>query len=101
MALGSTSTDEEIEAQWDDNVDYDLVGSLPKCRLFVAAGRLLLRRLADETQGYAGARIRADRTVMERQLSQAENWLRANDPTGGRPVGANTNVTGLSLEGFR
>lgn len=101
MALGSASTLEQIEAQYDDNASYDLNGSIASCKLFIEAARLLLRRQADEIQGGGGSRVRQDRTVLERALDAAQRWWMASDPSAGRTGGASNAVSEISFEEFR
>jgi len=76
MSLTSASTLAQIEAEYDDCADYDLVGSVERCKLFIHAARLLLRRRKDEIET-GGNRVQEDRQRIERQLERAENWLGA------------------------
>ena len=101
MALTSASTLAEVQAQYDDNVSYDLNGSVASCKLFIEAARLLLRRLVDETQAGGGARIRQERAVIERELASAKNWWMSSDPNAGTAGGASNGVREISFEEFR
>ena len=102
MALTSASTLTEVQAQYDDNVSYDLNGSVSSCKLFIEAARLLLRRLVDETQGASGARVRQERAVIQAELAAAKTWWSSNAPNAGTVSGeASTGVKELSFEEFR
>lgn len=101
MALTSASTLTEVQAQYDNNVSYDLNGSVSSCKLFIEAARLLLRRLVDETQGAGGTRVRQDRSVLQTELAAAKNWWMSNDPNAGWVSGASNGVKELSFEEFR
>lgn len=99
MALTSASTLAEVQAQYDDNVSYDLNGSVSSCKLFIEAGRILLRRLADETQGASGARVRQERAVIQSQLADATRWWMSNDSSAA--ISGGNGVKELSFEEFR
>lgn len=101
MALTSASTLTEVQAQYDNNVSYDLNGSVSSCKLFIEAARLLLRRLVDETQGAGGARVRQERAVIQAELAAAKSWWMSNDPNAGTVSGASNGVKELSFEEFR
>lgn len=101
MALTSASTLAEVQAQYDNNVSYDLNGSVSSCKLFIEAARLLLRRLSDEVQAGGGARIRQERAVIERELASAKNWWMSNDSSAGTVAGASNGVREMSFEEFR
>jgi len=78
MSLDSNSTLTEIKAAYDDNADYDLVGSVTKCKTFIHAVRLLMRRMAEEVQ-HGNERIRDDYRKLQAELQEAKAWLAAND----------------------
>lgn len=101
MALTSASTLAEVQAQYDDNVAYDLNGSVSSCKSFIEAGRMLLRRLVDETQGANGARVRQERAVIAEQLAAAQRWWMANDANAGVVSGRSNGVREISFEEFR
>ena len=94
----SGSTDVEVFAAYEDNATYDLEASATKCRQFICACRvLLLRRPATVAQG--GTSVSEAPELIQTQLSQAEEWLAANDST------ASTRATGAvryyGVEAFR
>lgn len=101
MALTSASTLADVQAQYDDNVSYDLNGSVSSCKLFIEAARILLRRMADETQASGGARVRQERTVIAAQLADAQRWWMSNDPNAGVVSGGGNGVKELSFKEFR
>lgn len=101
MALTSSSTLAEAQAQYDDNVSYDLNRSVSSCKLFIEACRILLRRMVDETQGAGGARVRQERAVIQSELAAATRWWMSSDPNAGALSGASNGVKELSFEEFR
>lgn len=78
MPLTADSTLAEIHAQYDDNADYDLTGSVSKAKLFIHACRLLLRRLTDSaSKDGESFSVRYER--IQKQLDEALSWWHAND----------------------
>ena len=92
-SLSASSSLTEVKAAYDDNLDYDLVGSVEKAKNFIQAARMLLRRMAEEVaHGDDYRKIAAE-------LDKAENWWRASDATAAAAaIGA---VRHFSLEQFR
>ena len=78
MAEDSSSTFAEVEAAYDDNAGYDVNGSVEECKLFIVAGRILLRRLNEQTkQGDDEARKRTK--AIQDAVDEALKWWKAND----------------------
>lgn len=101
MALTDASTLPEVNAQYENNCSYDLNRSVSECRLFIQAARILLRRMADETQASGGARVRQERTVIVSRLEAAERWWMSNDRNAGVVSGGSNGVKELSFQEFR
>jgi len=80
MALSSSSTLAEIQAQYDDNADYDVEGSTAKAKLFIEACRMLLRRMMEEVRK-GGSSVRDAYQKIENQLDMAIEWWQENDTT--------------------
>jgi hypothetical protein len=100
MAVDSSSTLAEVEAAYDDNASYDANGSAAQCRAFMAAVRILLRRLPTE-QGTRENNARWDMTLLSKELARAQEWLDANTgPTSG-VTGTSSRVTRGSFTNFR
>ena len=78
MAISSSSTLTEIQAQMDDNCDYDLESSVAKVKLFIHACRMKLARLADEVE-HAGERVKQEYRRLAELLGAAVRWWRSND----------------------
>ena len=57
MAPTSTSTFAEVAAQYDDNADYDLNGSVSQAKLFIHAARILIRRRPTYAAGEGGQSV--------------------------------------------
>ena len=97
MAISSSSTDAEVKAQYDDNCDYDLVGSVSKCKLFIHAARIMKRKPI-YVMGEGGQAIQYKHDPEE--LRKAESWLAANDRTSTSGVGAGS-VRAYSMRNLR
>lgn len=76
MAVTSASTLAAVEAQFDDNADYDIEGSAAKAKLFIQAGRILLRRYRSSAS-QRGTTFSRDMGALEAQLDAAVTWYRA------------------------
>jgi len=79
MTLTSTSTRPEIKAAYLDNLDYDISGSITKCKACIQALRYLIHITADEVE-QSGERIKTTYEKYAAALAKAEKWLAANDP---------------------
>lgn len=99
MTLSSASTWGEVVAAYENNCDYDLDGSVAKCRLFIKAGRILQRRSAEETQTSNNERIRDDYRKIQAELDRALTWLKATDDSVDTLVEGD--VSFLDLSDFR
>lgn len=78
MAVTSSSTIAQIEADILDNGDYDLVGSTSKAKLFVHACRAWLVK-QPQFSGHAGAVLSYSMDQIREMLQTALNWLRGRD----------------------
>lgn len=81
MPVSASSTYAEVAAQFDDNASYDLNSSVEQCKLFIAAGRILLRRTPQETEAGDRNRVRHDLVSIRQMLADAKSWLKANEST--------------------
>jgi len=77
MALSSTSTLAEVEAQYDDNADYAEVESVAKAKLYIHACRILLRRYRSSQSGGRVSQSR-DLVGLREDLREAERWQRVH-----------------------
>ena len=98
LALNSTSTLAAVTAAYDDNVDYDLSDSVVKCKDFIQACRILLRRQADESQ-HGDSSVRDEYRKIEARLEQAEAWWATNDSSAATRFAGSVKYP--SFEGFR
>ncbi|HYE19923.1 MAG TPA: hypothetical protein VEA69_15850 [Tepidisphaeraceae bacterium] len=94
MSLSSASTDAQVVAAYDDNAGYDVDGSVAKCRLFIEACRIILRR-RPVSQG--GGRTIQYETIRE-ELSAAKEWLQNHSTDSGD---SGPRVTRVSFNNFR
>lgn len=100
MSLTSASTLTQVLAAYEDNADYDLVGSATKARDFVQACRILLIRLpAGGSSGATSTTLAGNLTEIRTAMQRAEQWLASNGgTTSGR---GGPNVKRASFEDFR
>lgn len=83
MPLSSSSTDAEVYASYDDNASFREGGSAAKCRAFITACRILLRRRPSQASLGSRHSVSFDARAMAEQLRQAEQWLAVNGASGG------------------
>jgi len=96
--LSSSSTLTEIQAAYDDNASYLEDGSTAKCKAFITAVRLLIRRTAQQvSNSAASSSITIDINQYREELRDARKWLAAN---GGQTAGG-SGTKYLSIESFR
>ena len=91
MAIDSTSTDAEVWAAYDDNASYEEDASPTKCRAFITACRVILRRRpATASRGTAGGGSQAmSYESIKSELDSARDWLQSHPDTvanGGRAM---------------
>jgi hypothetical protein len=78
MPLSSSSTLAEVEAAYDDNASFEEDRDVTKCRAFMTAVRILLRRNPEEAgTRESNAKFRMD--LLADELKRAQQWLAAND----------------------
>lgn len=83
--IDSNSTRAEVEAAYLDNADYEERGSVTKANTFVTACRhLMLRR--PRSAGHGNARVDLAPELIERQMTDAQTWIGANNTSGGGAV---------------
>lgn len=90
---------EQIVNDIQSNVDYDIEGSIPKCRAFVSACRKFLALGLVEAESVNDHNVRLNPSVIQRQLDDAIKWLTANGGMSGQ--GPTTGYTKLDLQDFR
>ncbi len=100
MPISSTSTLAEVEAAYDDNASYEEDSSIPKCRAFQTAIRILLRRLPTES-GTRETNARWDMALLSKELERAQCWQAANDDGTSDNSNAAPYVKRVSFENFR
>lgn len=77
-SLDSQSTNAEVWSSYDDNASYEEDQSAPKCRAFITAATILLRRRPSESI-VDGNKQAFDSDVIENALERARSWAAAND----------------------
>ena len=98
VAIGSSSTLDEIKAAYDDNVDYDLDESTTKAHTFIKACRLLLRRLPRSSRSQ-GSSVDLSPELIQQQMQTAERWIAARG--GANADASNGGVKHMSFKNFR
>lgn len=96
--LNSASTDVQVWAAYDDNASYEEDGSVAKCKSFITACTILIRR----TPKRAGTRESDMETSIEevrKALERAREWLAANDTAADSAGGGS--VKRMSFRSFR
>lgn len=111
MAIQSRTIDSrtslaELRAEYADTVGYDLDGSAVYCRRFIRVCRILIAttpQISKKTAGGAGTELTWSLEQLEKQLTKAESWLRANDSTfaASSATGGGGVVRGAVSSGFR
>lgn len=83
--VSSSSTRAQIEASFDDNASYAEDNSVTKARAFVTAGRILLRRYAEQST-LGATSLRRNLSMIKEQVDEAVQWLQQHDTAreGGR-----------------
>lgn len=95
----SASTLAEVKAAYEDNVQYDVGGGVTMAQEFLVAARIYLRRMAQQTSK-AGTLLQDEYRKIEAEITKAEQWLGANNPSATTAV-APGGVRHLSVENFR
>lgn len=98
MALSSSSTLAQVEAQYDDSAGYETLGTqaarVTACKLFLGAIRILKRRTAKSIAGDGANISERDLTT---DIAEAREFLKNNDST----LRAGPTVTRVSFRDFR
>lgn len=75
--LSSSSTMAQVKAAYDDNASYDVDNSVTECQTFIAACRILLRRLPSSAEQGDSLRIDLDVKLIRDELRRAVRWYNA------------------------
>lgn len=78
MPLSSTSTDAEVWAAYDDNATYQEDGSVAKCKAFITACIIIIRR-NPRRYGTGEQNLELNADGLRDELTKARSWLGAND----------------------
>ncbi len=95
MAIGSSSTLAEVEAQYDDNASYFENNSVAQAKLFVTAVVMLKRRHTSEKK-HENVTIRRTVEVLDDEIRDARDFINNNDSTRSGP-----RVTRVDLRRFK
>jgi hypothetical protein len=88
VSLSSASSLSDVQAVYDDNVDYDLgQGDETKAQNFIVACRMLLRRLpGDSSFKESRTTLQANLLEIRQQLQRAQLWLQQSQAANGGAV---------------
>lgn len=96
-SLDSQSTNAEVWSSYDDNASYEEDLSIVKCRAFVTAANILLRRRPSKSS-VDGNEQEFDAKVIENALIRARAWAAANEtrtPRASRPSSIAWDLSGI------
>lgn len=94
--LTSASTDAQVWAAYDDSASYEEDADAAKCKAFITACRIILRR-RPQTFGRAEHSGTFERVTDE--MTAARQWLAANPPSTG--AGSRTSERFADLSAYR
>ena len=78
-AVSSSSTDAEVRAALDDSASYEEDGSIAKCRAYVTALRIWIRRLSErKSTADADTRREIDLSTLSKEMENARAWMSEN-----------------------
>jgi hypothetical protein len=98
-SINSTSTLAEVQAAYDDNASYAEDGDVAKCKSFITACRILIRRTPKES-GSREAHMALTPDLLLKEIERAEEWQEAHDTSSSTSTGG-PRVTRASFENFR
>lgn len=90
----------QVNAAYENNADYDLENSVVKAKAFILAGRILIRRMLQESAHPGGSRVGDDYHKIEAAVKEASEWWRAND-TDSTSTKPNSMTRRMSFRDFR
>lgn len=80
MAVTSASTDDQVQAQIDDNANYDEIRSLASARAYRTALRIMIGRLERRSKVEDGGNTLETRTDgLKAMMAEVQSWLGVND----------------------
>ena len=97
--VDSSSTLAQVQAAYDDNASYATSGSVTMAQDFVTAGRILLRRIPQESGSREG-NVRFEMELIAEQIRSAEEWIASNPAASHSSTAVPTFVRG-SVRNFR
>ena len=96
--MSSSSTLAEIQSAYDDNASYAEDGSVAKCKAFITAVRMLIRRTAQRVDsGATASSITIDMKQYRDEIIDARAWLSGHSDVSDGGSGARY----FSVEDFR
>ena len=97
--ISSASTDTQVRAAIDDNASYEEDESLSKCRAYITAVRIWVRRLSEKKKtADAGTDIEVEISALSKELENARTWLVEN---GGESDSQGTQFSYADASGYR
>ncbi|HEX5498165.1 MAG TPA: hypothetical protein VFX03_03020 [Thermomicrobiales bacterium] len=81
--LSAASTTDQVKAAYDDSASYDVDRSVAEAQTFIAACRILLRRIPAAARQGDSLSIEMDVKLLRQELRRAVQWLNAINGAGG------------------
>lgn len=81
--LSSASTTAQVKAAYDDSASYDVDKSVAECQTFIAACRILIRRIPAAARQGDSLSIEMDVKQLRQELRRALQWLNTAGGAGG------------------
>lgn len=102
MAVSSTSTDLEVEAEYEDTLSYALTADVALARRFVAAVGVRISRAAGKlSRGGNSIELTQNLQIWQQKERDAMSWLRACGALTTPASSTNTMPRVYSVEGTR
>ncbi len=86
MGLSNASTDQAVWNAYDDNASYDSNASSSQAYAFVAACRILMRRLP-QMMSQQGGNVRMNPDLIQKEMDKATQWIASNPDSSVKPGG--------------
>jgi len=80
--LSSASTTDQVKAAYDDNASYDVDGSISEAQIFLAACRILLRRIPAAARQGDSLSVEMDVAQIKEQHDRCLRWLNVQSDSG-------------------
>lgn len=80
--LSSASTTAQVKNAYDDNASYDVDGSISEAQIFLAACRILMRRIPSAARQGDALAVEMDLRLIREQHDRCLRWLNVQNAPG-------------------